>query len=167
MNAPEWLQATLPWLTLAVMLGGLLGLIIPLFSGILVIWLAALGYGVVGGFTPLGWLLFGLISILMVVGVTIDNVLMGAGAKKAGADWATLVFALVAGILGTLIFPPFGGLILAPLVILLLEYRRQRDWHKAFDALRGLAAGWGLSFIVRLGIGIVMILLWVIWNFAK
>jgi hypothetical protein len=65
--------------------------------------------------------------------------------------------------LGTLLFPPIGGLIAAPLAILLLEYSRTHDMQKALKALRGLATGFGLSYIVRLVIGIIMIILWWIW----
>jgi hypothetical protein len=153
------------WITLLIMLVGLFSLVVPIISGIAIIWLAALGYGVVSGLNGwLDWAMLALISVLMVVGVTIDNVLMGAGAKQGGASWASLGLAFVGGILGTLLLPPFGGLIAAPAAILLYEYRRQGDWSKAFTALRGLAAGWGISFVVRFGIGVVMIILWVIWD---
>jgi hypothetical protein len=70
---------------------------------------------------------------------------------------------MVAGIAGTILFPPIGGLIAAPLVILLLEYRRQRDIHKALLTLRGLAIGWGSAFVVRFFIGVAMIGLWLVW----
>jgi len=64
---------------------------------------------------------------------------------------------------GTIVIPPIGGIILAPLVILLLEYRRQGDFNKALVSLRGLAVGWGLSFVARFFIGAVMIGLWLVW----
>jgi len=34
---------------------------------------------------------------------------------------------------------------------------------KAWESLRGLATGWGLSFVVRFGIGVVMMCLWWLW----
>jgi len=145
------------------MVVGLFGLAVPIFPGIAVIWLAALGYGVVMGFTPLGWALLVVLTVLMITGATIDNVLMGAKAHKEGAAWSSLVFGMAAGILGTIFFPPFGGLIAAPLMVLLIEYLRVRDFKKALASLRGLAIGWGASFVVRFLIGLAMIGIWLVW----
>lgn len=145
------------------MLVGLFGLIVPIFPGITVIWLAALGYGVVTGFNTLGWVLFAVISVLMLVGVTIDNVLMNAKAHKEGAAWTSLAVGWLGGVLGTIFFPPIGGILAAPLVVLLLEYLRQRDINKALLTLRGLLIGWGASFVVRFFIGLAMIGIWLVW----
>lgn len=145
------------------MIVGLFGLIIPVFPGILVIWLAVLGYGLVMGFNTLGWILFGIISLLAVVGVTIDNILMNAKAHQAGAAWSSLALGMLGGVLGTIFIPPVGGLLIAPLVVLLAEYLRQRDIQKALLTLRGLLIGWGASFLARFFIGLLMIGLWLIW----
>jgi uncharacterized protein YqgC (DUF456 family) len=88
---------------------------------------------------------------------------MGAGARKGGAAWLSIGVALAAGVIFTFIFPPIGGIIAAPLAVLLLEYYRLRDWQKAWQALKGLATGWGLAYFVRLGIGILMMVLWWAW----
>jgi uncharacterized protein len=160
---PAWLTTTIFWTTLVFMLVGLFGLIVPIFPGIAVIWLAALGYGVATGFTTLGWVLFAVITVLFIIGAVIDNVLMGAKARKEGAAWTSLALGVLAGILGTIFFPPVGGLIAAPLVLLALEYIRQRDFKKALVTLRGLAIGWGAAFVVRFLIGAAMIGIWLVW----
>ena len=149
------------------MLVGLVLLIIPIFPGITVIWLAALLYGIVTGFDTLGIVILVLITLGMIVGVTVDNVLMGAGARQGGASWLTIGVALIAGIAGTILLPPIGGLIAIPLAIFLLELLRKREWRGAWRATRGVALGWGLSFLVRFGIGLVMISAWLIWALAK
>ena len=150
-------------LTLVVMLIGLFGLIVPIFPGTVVMWLATLGYGLVAGFGRLGAVMFILITLLMLGSTIMDNLFMGAGARKGGASWGSVLVAILAGVLGTIFFPPFGGLIAAPLAVYLLELARLRDPQKAWYALRGLAAGWGLSFVARFGIGVVMFLLWLVW----
>jgi uncharacterized protein YqgC (DUF456 family) len=161
---PEWLEVSLFAGTLFFMLVGLLGLFVPGFPGLWIIWLSALLYGVLsGGFNWLTGFLFVIISILTLVGSFGDNVLMGAGARKGGASWLSIILGGVAGILGTILFPPFGGLVAAPLTVLLLEYLRKRNIRQAFYAVRGLAIGWGLTFFLRFGVGIVMILLWLLW----
>ncbi len=160
---PAWLSASILSITLLIMLVGLFGLIVPIFPGITVIWLAALGYGLVTHFTTLGWILFAVITVLMIVGVTIDNVLMNAKAHKEGAAWSSLALGMVGGVLGTIFLPPIGGILAAPLVVLLLEYLRQHDLNKALLTMRGLLIGWGAAFVVRFFIGLAMIGLWVVW----
>ena len=164
---PAWLNVSIFWITLIIMLVGLFGMIVPIFPGITVIWLAALGYAVVTGFTPLVWVLLAVITVLLIAGVTIDNVLMGAQARKEGAAWYSLGLGMLAGILGTIFFPPLGGIIATPLVVLLLEYLRQHDFNKALASLRGLAIGWGAAFVVRFFIGLAMIGLWLVWAINK
>jgi uncharacterized protein YqgC (DUF456 family) len=164
---PFWLDVSIYGLTIFVMLIGLVGTVVPLFPGVFVIWLAALGYGIVMGFTTLGIVMFVLITLLMATGTLIDNVLMGVGARKGGAAWSSLIIALVAGVAGTLLWPPIGGLIAAPGSVYLAEYVRHRDWKKALSATGGLAAGWGLSFLARFGIGVMMIILWLVWAWVK
>lgn len=160
---PDWLNISIFGLTQIFMLVGLFGLIIPVFPGIVIMWLAALGFGIASSFSTAGIVIFVLLTLLMIAGTLVDNVLMGVGARKGGASWLTIGVALAAGVIGTLIFPPFGGIIAAPAAVLLLEFNRVRDWKKAWEALRGLAAGWGLSFVFRFGIGVVMMILWWIW----
>jgi uncharacterized protein YqgC (DUF456 family) len=160
---PAWLSASIFAITLVIMLVGLFGLIVPIFPGIVVIWLAYLGYGLVTHFNTLGWVFFGVNTLLMLVGVTIDNVLMSAKAHKEGAAWSSLVLGMLGGVVGTIVFPPLGGILAAPLVVLLFEYLRQRDLKNALRTVKGLLIGWGASFIVRFFIGLVMIGLWVVW----
>lgn len=149
------------------MLVGLMGLVVPIFPGIPVIWLAGLGYGIVTGFNTLGIVIFVVFTLLMIAGVTVDNVLMTAGARTGGASWWSIVAGLVVGILGTIIFPPVGGIIAAPAAVMLLEYWRGRNWERAWRATRGLALGWGLSFLIRLAIGLVMVGLWLAWALLR
>jgi hypothetical protein len=157
------LNASIFAVTQVFMLVGLFGLLIPAFPGILVMWLAGLVYGLVAGFGRAGVLLFAVMTVLMIAGELLDNLFMGAGARKGGAAWSSVIVALAAGVVGTVLAPPIGGLVAAPLSVLLLEYRRQRDWPKAWQALRGLAVGWGLSFVARLGIALLLMILWWLW----
>jgi len=160
---PEWLERSIFIITQAVVLLGLFGLIVPIFPGLLVIWLGVLGYAIVVGFQPVGIGLFILITLFMLFGMIVDNLLMGAGARKGGASWLSILVALIAGVVGTLVFPPFGGIVAAPLAVFLLEFIRRRDVLKGWEALRGLAAGWGLSFVAQFIIGLAMMGLWWIW----
>jgi len=162
---PAWLETTIHVLTFLTMLFGLFGLIIPIFPGNVVMWLAALVYGLVFGFGRLGAIMFAIITILMLIAAAADNVLMGAKAREKGADWGSIILALIGGVLGTMIFPPIGGIIAAPLVLYLAELQRRRDAEEAMKVVKALLTGWGLAFVVRFGLGVVMFALWGIWAY--
>ena len=160
---PPWLDTTIIVLVQFIILVGLIGLVIPVFPGLVVIWAGALLYAIVTGFDTLAIVMFILITLLMIAGSTVDNIFMGAGARKGGASWLTIAVALFGAVVGTIIFPPIGGIIAAPLAVLILEFWRTREMKKAGSALVGLATGWGLSFLARFGIGVLMMILWWIW----
>lgn len=145
------------------MLVGLFGLLIPIFPGTLVMWVAALIYGFLDGWSGLGIFLFVVISLLTAASLVMDDIFIGAGARRSGAPWSTVLLSLAAGLVGTLVFPPVGGLFAAPGVMLLLEYRRTQEWSKAWATLRGMAAGWGLAFVARFSLGLLMMGLWWLW----
>jgi uncharacterized protein YqgC (DUF456 family) len=150
-------------ITLTVMLAGLL--VLPLLPGLFIIWVAALGYGLVAGFGTLGWIMFAILTVLMIAGSVVDNVLMGRSAHKEGAPWWVILVAMVAAIVGSFVIPiPIIGGILAALgTLFVIEWIRRKDWHKALVSLKGMAFGWGWAFVIRFIIGMIMIGLWLIW----
>jgi uncharacterized protein YqgC (DUF456 family) len=156
------------WLTLAVMLFGLLGLIIPILPGLLIIWAAALGYGLYAGFGVSGWVVFALQTVLMLAGSFVDNFLMGGRAYREGAAWWSILLALGAAVVGQFVIPVpiIGGVLLAIAVLFLVEWARRRDWRASWRAVRGLLSGCGWSVVIRVAMGAVMIGLWMIWAWA-
>lgn len=142
---------------------GLFGLLTYIIPGLTIIWVAILAYGIVKGFTLYSGILFGFITLLMVGGNLIDNFMMGAQAKKSGASWLSLGVALAAGIAGTILLPPFGGIIGACLGILIVEWIRKKDFKESLKSTGGILTGCGASVVIRFLIGLLMIGLWVIW----
>ncbi|MCL4559991.1 MAG: DUF456 domain-containing protein [Chloroflexi bacterium] len=161
-----WLITAVQALVLLVMLAGLVGLMIPIFPGVTVIWLAALGYGVATAFSGSAWIFFAIITILMLAGNIVDNVIMNATARSRGASWLSLGTGLLAGIAGSLLLPPLGGIPAAILAVFAVELIRLKDWRKALHLTGGMALGCGWAYFARVGIGMLMIGLWVIWAFA-
>ncbi len=142
---------------------GLIGALIPFFPGVFIMWLATLSFGFLHGWNTLGIIIFIIITLLFIFSTVVDNFFMGAGAFKGGAHWLSIVVALVAGIAGTIIFPPFGGIIAAPLAVFLVEFARVRDARKALRAFTGMATGYGVSYLVRFGIGLLVMAFWWLW----
>ena len=148
------------------MLIGLLGLVVPIMPGLVIIWVAALGYGLFAGFGTLGWVMFALITVLMIVGSVVDNILMGAKAHESGAPWWVVLVALAAGILGNFALPIIGGLVAALLALFLVEYARRKDAKAALKSMKGMLIGCGWAFVIRFIMGLFMIGFWLIWAFV-
>lgn len=150
-------------IALTAMLVGLL--VLPLLPGLVIIWVAALGYGLALGVSTFGWVVLAILTVLMLAGSIIDNILMGTQAHKEGAPWWAILLATLAAIVGTFVIPiPIIGGILAALVTLFaIEWIRRKDWKKALVSIKGMLIGWGWAFAIRFIIGMVMIGLWLIW----
>ena len=135
----------------------------PVFPALVVIWLLALLHGVLTGFGTLGALLFVIITALAIVGEISDNLLMSKKAREEGARWFSLAIASVAGIAGSIVFSPLGGMATALGGLFPAELISSRDHRQALAVTKGMALGWGWSFVVQFGIGLMMIALWAIW----
>jgi uncharacterized protein YqgC (DUF456 family) len=153
-------------IALSVMLVGLIGLAIPVLPGLVVIWVGALGYGILSGFGTLGWIMFAIMTVLMAGGSFADNILMGTQAHKEGAPWWSILIALLAAIAGNFALPIIGGVAAALLALFLVEWARRKDARTAFGAMRGMLVGCGWAVVIRVIIGLVMIGLWLIWAWA-
>ena len=152
---------------LSFMLVGLFGMIIPIFPGIVVIWLSALAYA---GLRLLGkgmdiwdWLLFALITVLMVVGSLIDNVIMAKKLRETGTPWISIAIGFVAGLVASIFLTPFAALLATPLALYLAEFYRLRNGPEALASARGWLIGFSWSLAAMFGIGVLMIGLWILW----
>ena len=161
---PNWLNLSLNIFTYLVMAVGLFGMVVPIYPGVVIIWAAAIIHGIATSFSSQEIWVLVILTLLMIGGTLIDNLLMGGKARQAGAAWTSIGGALVGGLIGTFAFPPLGGLIAAPTLLYLLEFARLRDNKEAWVITKGLLTGWGLSFVARFFIGLVMIVVFVIWG---
>jgi uncharacterized protein YqgC (DUF456 family) len=160
------LELLINLIILAGMLVTLCGLVVPVFPGLVVIWLLALLYGIVAGFGTLGAVLFVIITVLAILGEISDNLLMSKKARQEGARWLSIAIAFIAGIVGSIVFSPLGGIAAALGGLFLAEFLVSRDHRKALAVTKGMAIGWGWSFMLQFGIGLMMIALWAIWAWA-
>jgi uncharacterized protein YqgC (DUF456 family) len=160
-------QIGLPLILLTVMIFGWFSLVfVPIVPGLTVIWAAQLVFGLVNGFnSTAAIILFVISSVLMIAGSLVDNVLMGASATKTGASLTNVTVALVAGAVGSIFLPLFGGILLSLAALFGLEYWRRRNWRSALESTKSMALGCGWAVVVRFGMGFVMIALYLAWVF--
>lgn len=160
-------ELLLQWLTLAFMLVGLFGLIIPIFPGIPIIWLSALVYGgfqLAGGrMDGWGWFFFALITILMVIGTTIDNIIIARKLRETGTPWKSIFIGYGAGIVSSLFLTPFSALVMTPLGLYIAEFRRLGNARQAFNSTRSWLVGFSWALLAMFAAGGAMIVLWGLW----
>ena len=162
-----YFETLLEVFTFLALLTGLFGLLIPVFPGLTVMWIATVVYAVIqavsGNMTWAGWLFFGIITILMVGGNIADNIIIAKHVRDKNVPWSSIIWAFVAGIVVSMFLTPIFGIIASPLGLYLAEWYRLKDKQTAFANTKAWMTGWGWSVAARVGLGVVMIVFWGLW----
>ena len=168
------------WVALFLMLVGLLGVILPIVPGLVLIWLGALVFAIVEGFSRISPLVFGFLTVLTIVGISAEIWMTQLGAKFGGATFKSQLAGLAGGVAGVLLVPLMGGVfevLLGPILggilgvilaalgavigsiagVLGAEYHRLKEWNPAFRAGCGWLLGWLVSVIFQFSVGVLMI----------
>jgi uncharacterized protein YqgC (DUF456 family) len=162
-----FLRVILEGLTLFVLLIGLVGLIVPVFPGLVIMWLGTLLYALIqsaaGKMTGWDWFLFVLITLLMIVGSVADNLIIASKMRDKYIPWSSILWAFLAGIVASIFLTPLGGLVAAPLGLFLAEMNRLKDRDAAISSTKTYMIGWSWAFGVRFIIGLMIVGLWMLW----
>ncbi len=130
-------------------------------------WIATLVYCIIqviaGNMTWVAWLLFVLITLLMIGGNIVDNIIIAKHMRDKDIPWSSIILSFVAGIVVSLFLTPLVGIVASPVGLFLAEWRRVKDRQAALANTKAWMTGWGWSFLARFGIGILMILFWGLW----
>ena len=153
-------------LTFLIMLVGLIGTVLPIIPGTILIFAGALLYALVDGFQVVGWPTLVVLGILAAVATTADLWASSIGAKIGGASGWSVVIGMLAGLVGFVVLNLPGAIIGAILGVLLTEIVRVGDWKQALKAGSGWVVGWILSTVVQLGIGLIMVAIFV-WQLVQ
>src|SRR5512143_2142478 len=133
-------ESILQALTLGIMLIGLFGLLIPVFPGLLIMWLATCFYALLenadGRMHWEDWVLFGIITVLMVVGNIIDNIIIARKMRGKAIPWTSIGLAFASGLVASMFFTPIIGLLASPLGLFGAEWLRLRTAQLAFNSAR-------------------------------
>jgi len=148
------------------MLVGLIGTVLPIIPGTVLILLAAFLYGLVEGFQVIGWPTLALFLVLTVIATSADLWASSVGAKVGGASGWSVIIGLIGGLIGFVVFNLLGAILGALLGVLLTEIVRLGDWRRALKAGSGWMLGWLLSTVVQLGLGLVMVAVF-IWQVVQ
>jgi uncharacterized protein YqgC (DUF456 family) len=164
-----WSLVALQSLTLVALLIGWVGLFVPVFPGLVVMWLATLVYAVIEYFSGqmawIDWLLFALITVLMILGSIVDNIIIARKMRGRAVPWRSILLAYLSGIVASVFFTPLIGIVASPLALFTAEWARLRSRRLGFQSARAYMVAWGWSFAAVFSIGALMIVLWLLWAF--
>ena len=133
--------------------------LLPQVPGVLIVWLAVLVYALQDKFSAPGPIMFGIITVVGLVGATADMWMKFLGARVGGASgWALLAGGLL-GLVGMIVFFPLGGIIGMVLGVILVEWYRSRSLRAALLSGGGTLGGYLLTTVVELILGVLVIVL--------
>lgn len=150
-------------LALVVMAIGLVGVLVPVLPGLTLIWSVALIYGLLVGFGPAGLAAMVVMSLIVVVSVIKSVALPRRAAAGAGASGWSQLGAVVGGVVGFFLLPVIGLIVGALAGMVATEYSLRGNWDDAWGATKATAKGFGLSAVIDVGLGMIMIATWALW----
>ncbi len=159
-------DALITVIVLIAMLIGLAGTLVPILPGILLMWAAAVVYGVVVGFDAFGITILVLITALTGVAVAVGVLVPQRAAAESGAALASQLAAGVGAVIGFFLIPIIGAPVGAVVGIGLAEWYDKRDWPAAKASTIAIAKGFGISTLAQFGLGFVILLVWLPWAYA-
>jgi uncharacterized protein len=138
---------------------GLVGILVPVLPGTILILGAVLVWAVAVS-SATGWVVFALVTTLLVVGGVVKYAVPGRGLKAAGVPNRTLLAGGLLGIVGFFVIPVVGLFLGFVLGVYLSELQRvgsARAWPSSKAALKAT----GLSVLIELAAGLLAAVTWV------
>jgi uncharacterized protein len=138
---------------------GLVGIVVPVLPGTVLILGAVLVWAVVVG-SAAGWITFGVVAVLLVVGAVVKYAVPGRRLQAVGVPTRTVVLGGLLGVVGFFVIPVVGLLVGFVLGVYLSELQRvgRTDaWTTSKAAMRAA----GLSMLIELAAGLAAAATWV------
>ena len=146
-----------------VMAVGVIGTVVPFLPGVILIWLAAVIYGFLVGFSPIGIVVLVVLTLLVAASVIKSFIVPKRAAEGHDVSrWSQLV-ALIGAIIGFFLIPLVGVIVGALVGLYLAEYIHHRDPHDAWGSTMAVAKGFGLSALIDVVIAVFMTTVWAAW----
>ena len=127
---------------------GCVGIIVPVLPGSILIGIAALVWAFVIGGVP-GWVTFGIVLVLVGIGMASSWVLTGRKLKSMNVPTSTLLVSGIAAVVGFFVVPVVGLLLGFVLGLFLMEYLRIKDGKAAWNSSWQIIKAAGIGIIVE------------------
>lgn len=150
-------QTVLLILSLLVMVGGLVGIILPFVPSVPLIWLGGFAYALLTNFTQVGSRFLLVSSVLVLLTIFLDYAIALWGVKKFEASLWAVLGAVIGGLLGSLV-GIFYAIIVGPILgALIAEMLRGKDTVFSFAAQRYTVIGFVGGTIVKFLAGLTIV----------
>jgi uncharacterized protein YqgC (DUF456 family) len=146
-----------------VMVVGLAGTVVPVLPGLALLWAAALTYGFLVGFGPIGISI--LVAFTAILGLSVAKSFLLPRRMAEGSDvsiWSQLA-AIAGAIVGFFVVPIIGVVLGALVGLFSAEWVKHRRVAPAWEATLAVGKAFGLSALIDVGLGLVMFALWLGW----
>ena len=140
---------------------GLVGIVLPVLPGSLIIGLAVLVWAI-DTEQVAGWVVFGLVVLLLVAGWSATYVLTGKRVSDAGIPRRSIIAAGLAGIVGFFVVPVLGLFLFFAGGLYAAEYSRLRDTTQARRSAVIALKATGLGMLVELGLALLAAGTWLV-----
>lgn len=149
-------------IALIVMIIGLIGEVLPGVPGMILIWAAALTYGIIDQFQSIGLTTIILLIAIWLIASAVDHLATFLTAKKLGVSWWGIIGALLAGLFGLIFFNIIGFIIGSFLGAIIGEYWQKRQIFSAVKAGGGMLLGFVIATALKIGMAISMLAIFVL-----
>ena len=154
----DWWHTIIFGSAVILMLVGLIGTVLPVIPGIPIIFIVALLYAWIEGFTHITGNIIAIFAILTGVSFLLDYLAAVVGVKKMGGSYFGVTGAVVGMITGFFVGGGLPGLIIgAFLGAVLFEMLRGKQSKQAFKAGLGTFVGAIMGGVLKLAIAATMI----------
>ncbi len=138
-----------------IILGGLVGIVVPVVPGLLIT-VGATALWAYDHPSSSAWWVFGIAAALYAVGVVAQYLVPGRRMRREGVGTLPMVSGMLLAIVGFFVVPVVGALLGFVLGIFLVELARRSDgaaaWASTKIALRGVLHSMGIELLAGLGI---------------
>jgi len=150
--------------TSILLLPGLLGVFLPMLPGIPFMFVIALIYAVVTKFAVLSGTEISYLAGLMFLSLLIDFLSGLLGAKIGGASGKSLLIGIVGLLIGTVLLPPFGGILGMFLGVVAGEIYFFGKTKTAVKAATGSVIGSLSGMAINLLVGLAFVVLFLLFT---
>lgn len=150
-------------LTAAVVMLGVVGTIIPLLPGLLLVWFAALGWGLLMGFGFGGIVAMVLITAMLAVGIYLSIRIPQKSAAAQGLSIGGTLFGVVLAIVVGIVLPVVGVPIGFVLGVWIVRVLNTGDASEAFRSSLRTTYALLRASAAQFGVAVAMGLTWLVW----
>lgn len=142
---------------------GLISVIVPVLPGLLIMWGAGVVYGFAVGWSPVGVGVMALFTLLAAISLISSVTVPRRAAAESGASGRAQFGGLIGAVIGFFVIPIIGFIVGGLVGVLLVEYSAKGDWQQAWTATKGTAKGFGVSVLIDITAGTLMLATWAFW----